>query len=58
MEAIYILLSVSTLLGLAFLGAFLWATHRGQFDDAHTPAWRVLTEDEPAPAPLPATRKP
>ena len=56
MEAIYILLSVSTVLGLAVLGAFLWATHRGQFDDAHTPAWRVLTEDEPAPAP--ATRKP
>jgi cbb3-type cytochrome oxidase maturation protein len=49
MEALFVLLTVSLVLGLVFLGAFLWATHRGQFDDAQTPAWRILNEDEPLP---------
>jgi cbb3-type cytochrome oxidase maturation protein len=47
MEAIYILLTVSMLLGALFLVAFIRATRDGQFDDAQTPAWRVLHEDPP-----------
>ena len=29
-----------------FLGAYLWATKSGQFDDDYTPARRMLFDDE------------
>ena len=46
MSVLFVLLLVSLLVALGFLGAFLWAMNAGQFDDTVTPSWRVLAEDE------------
>jgi cbb3-type cytochrome oxidase maturation protein len=58
MSVIYIVLPLAILLAAAALGAFILAVRRGQFDDLDTPAFRVLFDDEPAPAkrPVPAAR--
>lgn len=45
MEALYVLLIFSLLLGCGFLLAFFWAHGSGQFDDAETPALRMLFDD-------------
>jgi len=47
MSVIIILILVSLLVALLFLGGFIWAVRSGQFDDTLTPSWRVLP-DEPA----------
>lgn len=46
MEVILILITLSLMLGLSFLIAFLWAVKSNQFEDTHTPALRILIEDE------------
>lgn len=45
MEALYVLLVFSLVLGAGFLGAFFWAHSRGQFEDSETPAMRILFDD-------------
>lgn len=45
MEALYVLLIFSLLLGAGFLAAFFIAHSRGQFDDSETPALRILFDD-------------
>ncbi len=45
MEALYVLLIFSLLLGVGFLAAFFFAHSRGQFDDSETPAMRMLFDD-------------
>lgn len=45
MDALYVLLIFSLLLGLGFLAAFFFAHSRGQFDDSETPAMRILFDD-------------
>lgn len=47
MEALYILLIFSLILGGIFLGAFFWAQANGQFEDSETPAIRMLFDDRP-----------
>ncbi|MFM7199163.1 MAG: cbb3-type cytochrome oxidase assembly protein CcoS [Myxococcota bacterium] len=47
MEILYLMLPTAVLLGAAFVGAFLWASRRGQFDDLETPAIRILFDDAP-----------
>jgi cbb3-type cytochrome oxidase maturation protein len=37
---------MSLLVALGFLGAFLWSVNKGQFDDVHTPAIRILFDDK------------
>lgn len=37
---------MALLLGFGFLGAFLWSTDSGQFEDTVTPAHRILENDE------------
>ncbi len=50
MSVIYLLIPLSILLGLSFLGAFIWSVRRGQYEDTCTPALRVLLNDpEPSP---------
>jgi cbb3-type cytochrome oxidase maturation protein len=49
MSVIYILIFCSMLVAAGFLGAFLWATKKGQFDDDYTPSVRILFEDEIKP---------
>lgn len=46
MNIFYLLIGVSLLAALIFLGAFIWAVRSGQFDDNETPSIRILFDDE------------
>ncbi len=46
MTVIFLLIMVSLIVALGFLGAFIWATRSGQFDDDYTPSVRILLDDE------------
>ncbi len=46
MSAIFILIALSLVVALAFLGAFLWAVRSGQYEDPYTPSVRMLFKDE------------
>lgn len=46
MGIIYIMLIVSLIIALFFLGSFLWAIKNGQYEDDYTPSVRILFEDE------------
>lgn len=50
MNIFYLLIGVSLLAALIFLGIFIWAVRNGQFDDNETPAIRMLFDDEPLDA--------
>ena len=56
MTIIFLLIGISLLVALTFLGAFLWAVRSGQYEDSYTPAVRMLFENdtEQEPARLPA----
>jgi cbb3-type cytochrome oxidase maturation protein len=45
MTIIILLITISLGIALFFLGAFLWSMKSGQYDDAETPAMRMLFED-------------
>jgi cbb3-type cytochrome oxidase maturation protein len=45
-SVLYIVVPLATLVVLAAVVGFIWATNRGQFDDLDTPAMRVLHDDE------------
>jgi cbb3-type cytochrome oxidase maturation protein len=45
MNIIVLLLPLALLLALAFVTAFAWSAHRGQYDDLETPAHRLLLDD-------------
>lgn len=45
MEIIVVLLPLALGLGAAFLGFFLWAVSRGQYDDVETPKYRILLDE-------------
>ncbi|PCI30708.1 MAG: cbb3-type cytochrome oxidase assembly protein CcoS [SAR324 cluster bacterium] len=46
MSVMYLMIFVSFLIALGFLGAFLWAVKSGQFEDTYTPAIRILFDDD------------
>lgn len=46
MSAIYLLIPLSLLVALAFLGCFIWAVRSGQYEDTSTPAMRMLADDD------------
>jgi len=46
MNAMIILVPFALILGLLFVGVFVWAVKNGQFDDLDTPAKRMLFEDK------------
>lgn len=46
MSVIYLLLSLSILVAVVFLAAFIFAVKNGQYDDSYTPSVRMLFEDE------------
>jgi cbb3-type cytochrome oxidase maturation protein len=46
MSVIYILLTVSVIVGVAFFVVFIIAVKSGQYDDSYTPSVRMLFEDE------------
>jgi len=45
MSAIYILISVSFLVAIAFLAAFIWSIKNGQYDDDYSPSVRMLKKE-------------
>lgn len=51
MSVLFLLIAASLFCATGFLGAFLWAVRNGQYDDAATPALRILMDDGVAAAP-------
>ena len=45
MTIIFLLIGISLVVALLFLGAFLWAVRSGQYEDTYTPAVRMLFDD-------------
>jgi len=45
MNIIFLTLGISIAMALVFLGAFIWATKKGQYDDLTTPSERMLLDD-------------
>ena len=54
MRVIVLLIAAGGSIAAGFLAAFVWAVRSGQYDDAHTPAVRILFEDTDASAPPPS----
>ena len=46
MKIIFLLILISLIVALIFLGAFFWAVRSGQYDDDYTPSMRMLFDDE------------
>jgi cbb3-type cytochrome oxidase maturation protein len=46
MNIFYLLIGVSLLVALIFLGLFIWAVKSGQYDDYETPSYRILFDDD------------
>ena len=46
MSAIYILISVSFLVAIGFLAAFIWSIKNGQYDDDFSPGVRMLKDNK------------
>ena len=57
MNILLLLIPAALLLGLAGLGAFIWALKSGQFRDLEGAAVRILIDDDP-PTDTPSPRKP
>jgi len=47
MEVMVVLLGVSLIIALCFLGAFIWSVRSGQFEDDYSPAHQILFDDYP-----------
>ena len=45
MSVLVILIAVSITIASCFLIAYIWAIKSGQYDDKHTPAMRILFDD-------------
>ncbi len=45
MSVLYIVVPLASVVVAVAVGAFLWATRQGQFDDLETPAVRALHDD-------------
>lgn len=46
MSIIILLILISVVVALTFLGAFYWAVKSGQFDDTDSPSVRMLIDDK------------
>ncbi|MFC0184336.1 cytochrome oxidase maturation protein, cbb3-type [Pseudarcicella hirudinis] len=46
MQIIFLMIGISLIVALIFLGAFIWSMQNGQNDDLFTPAMRILTDAE------------
>lgn len=45
MSVLFILIIISLVLAIGFLGAFIWSVKTGQLDDDYTPSVRILFEN-------------
>jgi cbb3-type cytochrome oxidase maturation protein len=50
MEILYLLIPLSVLLVFLIGAAFWWSLRSGQYDDMEGPGYRVLMDDDGAPA--------
>ncbi|KAA9327694.1 cbb3-type cytochrome oxidase assembly protein CcoS [Hymenobacter busanensis] len=50
MEIIFGLITISLIVAVFFLLAFVWAVRSRQYDDTYTPAVRMLFDDNEGPA--------
>ncbi len=46
MNIIILLILISVVVALVFVGAFYWAVKSGQFDDTDSPSVRMLMDDK------------
>jgi len=46
MSVIILLIIISIVVALGFLGIFIWAVKTGQFDDTVSPGIRILFDDK------------
>ncbi|HEX5218732.1 MAG TPA: cbb3-type cytochrome oxidase assembly protein CcoS [Verrucomicrobiae bacterium] len=46
MSVIFLLIPLSIVIALCFLGAFIWAVRSGQYEDTCTPSMRLLLEEK------------
>jgi cbb3-type cytochrome oxidase maturation protein len=46
MIVIFLLIPLSIIIALCFLGAFIWAVRSGQYEDTCTPSLRLLLEEK------------
>ena len=46
MNIVIILIVISLFIALCFLGAFIWAVIKGQYDDSYTPSIKLLIEED------------
>ena len=46
MSVIYLLITISIVVAIVFLGAFINQVKSGQYDDDYTPSVRMLFDDE------------
>lgn len=46
MSVLYVLVPLALVLAGVAVYGFLWAVQNGQYEDVHTPALRVLLDDE------------
>jgi len=51
MLIIVMLISISLVLALVFLGLFIAGMRSGQYDDTYSPSARVLFDDKPSSSP-------
>jgi cbb3-type cytochrome oxidase maturation protein len=47
MSVLVVLVIISIIVALCFLGAFIWSVKSGQYDDDYTPSIRMLLDEEP-----------
>lgn len=46
MSVVLLMIPISLLLSLGFVGAFIWSTKKGQFDHIDLEAYRLLNDNE------------
>lgn len=46
MSVIILLIIISVVVAVFFLGLFIWAVNTGQFDDTYSPSVRMLFDDK------------
>jgi len=51
MTIIILLIFISLVIAVIFLGIFIWSIKSGQYDDTYTPSVRMLFEDEQKESP-------
>lgn len=53
MSVLFVLVPLAILLVAIFVGAYVWSSRTGQFDDLTTPAMRAVHDDERTTTPQP-----